>query len=61
MTKERMLAAAGAVVLTLGLGAGLAVAQTDPASDTDAMHTQMHSDMPEEMQAQCDTMHARAG
>lgn len=78
MTKKRMFAAGAAVALTLGLGAGIAAAQTDdgdtspsdpPAActdgamnggDMDAMHAQM-GDMPEDMQAQCDTMHAQGG
>lgn len=71
MTKKRMLTAAAAVALSLGLGAGIAAAQTDPTTpsrppqagamhngDMDAMHEQMRDQMPEEMQAQWDTMHA---
>lgn len=74
MTKKRMLAAGAALALTLGLGAGIAAAQTDPTSptrppeagtthngDMDAMHEQMRDQMPDEMQVQCDTMHAQGG
>jgi hypothetical protein len=63
MTRKRMLTAAAAVALTLGLGTGIAAAQADddpsPMDDMDAMHAEMRADMPEDMQAQCDTMHAR--
>ena len=66
MTKMRMLAAGTAAVLTLGVAAGLAgAAQTDPTPttppttvDMDAMHQQMRTSMPEDVQAQCDAMHA---
>jgi hypothetical protein len=71
MTKKRMLTAVAAAALSLGLGAGIAAAQTDPTTpsrppqagsmhsgDMDATHDQMRDQMPEEMQAQCDTMHA---
>ena len=74
MTKKRMLAAGAAMALTLGLGAGIAAAQTDPTTptrppeagtmhngDMDATHEQMRDQMPDEMQAQCDTMHAQGG
>lgn len=70
MTKKRIVAAAAAVALTLGLGAGIAAAQTDPTTPTrppaaGAMHDgdmgAMHAQMPEDMRAQCDTMHAEGG
>ena len=68
MTRKRMLTAAAAVALTLGLGAGIAAAQTDDdgpspirMDDMDAMHAEMRADMPEDVQAQCDTMHAQGG
>lgn len=74
MIKKRILAAGAAVALTVGLGAGIAAAQTDPTTpsgpptaghmhdgDMDAMHEQMRAQMPEEMRAQCDTMHAEGG
>ena len=74
MTKKRMLAAGAAVALIVGLGAGVAAAQNDPTSpnrppeagamhdgDMDTMHDEMHTQMPEEMRAQCDTMHAQGG
>ena len=70
MTKKRIVAAAAAVTLTLGLGAGIAAAQTDPTTPTrppaaGAMHDgdmgAMHTRMPEDMRAECDTMHAQGG
>jgi len=70
MTKKRIVGAAAAVALTLGLGAGIAAAQTDPTTPTrppaaGAMHDgdmgAMHAQMPEDMRAQCDTMHAQGG
>ena len=74
MTKKRMLVGGAALALTLGLGggigAGIAAAQTDPTpparppaagtmhdGDMDTMHAQM----PDEMRAQCDAMHAEGG
>ncbi|QGG94117.1 hypothetical protein [Actinomarinicola tropica] len=53
-----------------GVGAGIAAAQTDPTTLTrppgaGAMHDgdmgAMHAQMPEDMQAQCDMMHAQGG
>ena len=70
MTNKRIVAAAAVVALTLGLGAGIAAAQTDPTTPTrppaaGAMHNSdmgaMHAQMPEDMRAQCDTMHAQGG
>ena len=70
MTKKRIVAATAAIALTLGLGAGIAAAQTDPTTPTrppaaGAMHDgdmgAMHAQMPEDMRAQCDTMHAQGG
>lgn len=72
MMKRTLMIAAGAVAaFTLGVGAGFAAAQTDPTttpttvgasgmqtSDMDEMHAQMRSTMPDDMQDQCDTMHA---
>lgn len=69
MSKKRFLVAAGGVVLVFALGTGLSTAQTSSTSPTtstttidhDAMHQQMRAQMPEGMQAQCDTMHAQMG
>lgn len=70
MTKKRIVAATAAIALTLGLGAGIAAAQTDPTTPTrppaaGAMHDgdmgAMRAQMPEDMRAQCDTMHAQGG
>jgi len=70
MTKKRILAAAATVALTVGLGAGIAAAQTDPTAPTRppaAGNMQngdmgaMHAQMPEDMRAECDTTHAQAG
>ena len=76
MTKKRLLVAGGGMVLALALGTGLAAAQTTtpdvdrppvtapasmPAGDHDTMHEQMRAQMPEDLQAQCDTMHAQMG
>ena len=70
MTKKRILAAAATLAITVGLGAGIAAAQTDPTTPTrppaaGAMHDgdlgAMHAQMPEDMRAQCDTMHASGG
>lgn len=74
MSKKRFLAAGAAVLLALGLGTGLSAAQTTstpseqpPAvtamhtGDHDAMHEQMRGQMPEGLQAQCDTMHQQMG
>ncbi len=68
MTKKRILVGGATLALTLGLGAGIAAAQTDPTPPTrppeaGAMHDgdmgAMHAQMPEEMRAQCETIHAR--
>lgn len=70
MTKKRILTAAGTLALTVGLGAGIAAAQTDPTTPTrppaaGAVHNgdmgAMHAQMPEDTRAQCDTMHAQGG
>lgn len=72
MKRTRMIAAGAVAALTLGVGAGLAAAQNDPTTtttpatgmsgmqhgDMDEMHAQMRSYMPEDVQAQCDAMHA---
>ncbi len=72
MKRTRMIAAGAVAALTLGVGAGFAAAQTDPTttttpavgapgmqtSDMNGMHAQMRSNMPDDMQDQCDTMHA---
>lgn len=74
MKRTRMIAAGAVAALTLGVGAGFAAAQTDPTTtttttpavgapgmqtrDMDEMHAQMRSYMPDDVQAQCDTMHA---
>ena len=67
MTKKRIVGAAAAVALALGLGAGIAAAQTDPTTPSrppaaGAMHDggmgAMHAQTPEDMRAQCDTVHA---
>jgi len=68
MTRKRILAAAATLALTVGVGAGIAAAQTDPTTPTRPpaagnMHNgdmgAMHAQMPEDMRAECDTMHAR--
>ena len=76
MTKKQLLAAGGGLVLALALGTGLAAAQSTtsgvdrppvttpasvPAGDHDAMHEQMRAQMPDDLQAQCDTTHAQMG
>ena len=70
MTKKRMLVGGAALALTLGLGAGIAAAQTDPTSparppEAGTMHDgdmdTMHAQMPDEMRAQCDAIHAEGG
>ena len=75
MTKKRILAAAATLAITVGLGAGIAAAQTDPTTPTRPpaagnmhngdMHNgdmgAMHAQMPEDMAAECDTMHAQGG
>lgn len=70
MTKKRILTAAAALALTVGLGSGIAAAQTDPTTPTNppaagSMHSgdmdAMHAQMPEDMQAQCDTMRTQGG
>lgn len=71
MKRARMIAAGAVAALTLGVGAGFAAAQNDPTPTTtpavgmpgmqqggmNAMHAQMRSDMPDDLQAQCDAMH----
>lgn len=70
MTKKRIVGATAAIALTLGLGAGIAAAQTNPTTPTrppaaGAMHDgdmgAMHAQMADDMRAQCDTMHAQRG
>lgn len=70
MSKKRFLAALGGVALVFALGTGLSAAQTGSTSprttattavDRDAMHQQMRTQMPENMRAQCDSMHAQMG
>ena len=66
MTKKRVILAIGSVLMTVGLGAGVAAGQADStptpfgpgAANMDAMHEQMRDAMPEEMRGQCDAMHA---
>lgn len=70
MTKNRMLAAGAAVAVTLVLSGGVVVAQSDPlpapaTTTTMTGGTQRgdmasaHAQMPENMQAQHDAMHAQ--
>ena len=68
MTKKRILAAAATLALTVGLGAGIAAAQTDPPTPprppaVGNMHNgdmgAMHAQMPEDMRTECDTLHAQ--
>lgn len=74
MNKKRILAGGAALLVALALGGGLSAAQTAPTTaerpsptspmyggDHDAMHAQMRGHMPEDVQAQCDAMHARMG
>ena len=75
MSKKRILVAGAGVLLALGLGVGIAGAQTadDPSTDQpaaacstsmddhDTMHQRLREQMPEDMQAQCDANHARMG
>lgn len=70
MNKKRLIAAGGVVVAALAFGTGLAVAQTGSGGapsrtpvtttvDHDAIHQQMRSQMPADLQQQCDEMHAQ--
>lgn len=74
MTKTRTLVAGAVAVFALSLGGGIAAAQSDPPTpptdaphgmhdmgDMDAMHGQMRTQMPDEMQAQCDTARTQTG
>lgn len=74
MTKTRTLIAGAAAVLVLSLGGGIAAAQSEqpePPTDSpqgmhnmgdmDTMHGQMRTQMPDEMQARCDTAGSAAG
>jgi len=78
--RTRVWALAGAIAVTaaLGLGTGLATAQTEPSGPTTApttsstptadateamntMHEAMRAQMPEELRAEADAMHAEMG
>jgi hypothetical protein len=65
MTKKLLTAAAtGIVGLVLGAGIGMAAAGDDPgpapagAASHDAVHAAMRADMPEDLAARCDEVHA---
>jgi hypothetical protein len=63
-TRMTALAVAISAVLTLGVGAAIAMPSAGSGWDPDQMHNSqqmqaMHAEMPADLQAQCDAMHAQ--